>query len=357
MLPQLADWEKSRQRFEAWWQGKVVDRVLIQVTAPKKGRPEASAPKYRNVREKYLDTQYRISEFEYEFSRTHYAGDAFPCFTTSLGPGTLATYLGSEPEFTERTVWYHKCVQDIPGSQPPVYEEGNPYWQATLQLCRTGVRKLTGQALVGYPDLIENLDTLASLFGTEELLVALKDYPEEVHRFQKALVPLYLKYHQHLYEIIKDEHGGSCFSHFAVYGQGKVAKLQCDFSAMISPKMFEEFVAPYLAQQCRGLEHTVYHWDGPCALQHEKALLAIKELQAIQWTPGAGNPEIGDRVWWPMYKRVRQAGKSLLLFVGPAEAKALVEEFGPEGLNLVVSCQNEEEAEALVRQSLAWKKK
>jgi 5-methyltetrahydrofolate--homocysteine methyltransferase len=127
---------------------------------------------------------------------------------------------------------------------------------------------------------------------------------------------------------------------------------------MISPEMFEEFVAPYLAEQCRQLDHCVYHWDGPCALQHEGPLLAIKELEAIQWTPGAGQLGLGDRIWWPLYHRVRRAGKSLMLLgVSPAEAQALVEQFGPEGLDLVVSVNSEEEADALVRQSFHWRKR
>ena len=188
--------------------------------------------------------------------------------------------------------------------------------------------------------------------------MALVDYPDKVHEFQRAILPLYIEHHRRLYEIIKDEVGGSCFSAFHIYGKGRIAKLQCDFSAMISPQMFEEFVSPYLAEQCRQLDYTVYHWDGPCALQHEGPLLAIKELQAIQWTPGAGNPGIGDPVWWPMYHRVRAAGKSLMLLgVTADEAKALVEEFGPEGLDILVNVKSEEEADDLVRRSFTWSKR
>jgi len=358
VLESLPGWEKSRERFEAWWHGEVIDRPLLQVTAPRKDSPNEPAPTYSSQEEKWLDPDHRIRAFEWQMARTYHAGDAFPYLDTHIGPGTLSLYLGAVPEFHESTVWYGRYVTDVASANPSAFDEGNPYWQVSLKLAREGVKRLAGRALVSFPDLIENLDTISSLFGNRELLLALVDHPDKVHEFQRAVLPLYLEHHRRLYEIIKDEVGGSCFSAFRIYGKGRIAKLQCDFSAMISPRMFEEFVSPYLAEQCDQLDHTVYHWDGPCALQHEGPLLAIKELQAIQWTPGAGQPGTGDKMWWPIYHRVRKAGKSLMLLgVTPREARALVEEFGPEGLDLVVSVDSEEEADELVRQSFGWRKR
>ncbi|MCL6519852.1 MAG: hypothetical protein K6T99_08470 [Armatimonadetes bacterium] len=356
-LLELENWEKSRERFEAWWHGEVIDRPLLQVIAPKKDAPNEPVPTYSSQEEKWLDPDYRIRLFEWELSRTYFAGDAFPYLDTHIGPGTLSLYLGAKPVFTDRTVWYHKCIDDVTTTIVPTFNENNPYWQASLRIAQEGVKRLEGRALVSFPDLIENLDTIASLIGTRELLTALVDCPEKIHEFQRAILPLYIEYHKKLYEIIRDEIGGSCFSAFRIYGKGRIAKLQCDFSAMISTKMFEEFVAPYLCEQCRQLDHTVYHWDGPCALQHEGPLLAIKELEAIQWTPGAGQPGCGDPVWYTLYHRIRKAGKSLMLLgVTPSEAQALVEEFGPEGLDLVVFVPSQEEADELVRQSFKWRR-
>ena len=351
-----ADWDKSRERFEAWWHGDAIDRPLLQVIAPKKDAPSNPPPAYSTLEEKWLDIDYRIRLFEWEMARTYYAGDAFPSPNTSIGPGTLSLYLGAKPGLHEDTVWYGKCVTDIPSAKPPIFNEDNPYWQFSLEFAREGIRRLSGHALVSFPDLIENLDTVSSLFGNRELLLALVDHPDKVHEFQEAILQLYFEHYDRLYEIIKDEHGGSCFSAFHIYGKGKIAKLQCDFSAMISTGMFEEFVAPYLVEQCRKLDHTVYHWDGPGALQHEGPLLAINELQAIQWTPGAGQPGVGDRMWWPLYHRIRKAGKSLMLNgVTPTEAQALVENLGPEGLDLMVRISSVEEADELVKQSFHWR--
>ena len=45
-----------------------------------------------------------------------------------------------------------------------------------------------------------------------------------------------------LYAKVRDADGGNAFSAFRIWGPGKTAKVQCDFSCMISPRMFRQFV-------------------------------------------------------------------------------------------------------------------
>ncbi|MGB9620787.1 MAG: hypothetical protein ACPL7K_10265, partial [Armatimonadota bacterium] len=316
-----ADWDQSKKRFEAWWHGECADRVLLQVIAPKTpNTPPTSQdgndgaalqegpPVARTIEEQWLDAGYRIASSEYRIARTYYGGDAFPYLDTHIGPGTMSLYLGSTPTFAPDTVWYNPCIEDITTASVPQFDDANRYWQATLKLVTRGVEHFKGRALVSFPDLIEGLDTIASLVGTDRLLMYLADAPQHVHRFQDALVDRYFDYYDRLYEIVKEEDGGSCFSAFQTYGPGRVAKVQCDFSAMISPAMFEEFVVPYLARQCARLDYSVYHLDGPCCLQHVDLLCSIKELKAIQWTPGAGQPAACDERYIPLYRKIRQAG-------------------------------------------------
>ena len=352
------DWDQSKKRFEAWWHGECADRVLLQVLAPRKDPPDLPPPPPpRDMDEYWLNAEYKINLFEYVMSHTYYGGDAFAYMDTHIGPGTMSLYLGSRPEMDERTVWYHKCIDDITTAEVPIYDENNRYWRFSKELARKGVERLKGRALVSFPDLIEGLDTISSLVGNDELLFYLIDAPEHVHRFQKPLVDLYFKYYDQLYEIIKDEDGGSCYSAFQTWGPGKTAKVQCDFSAMIGPKMYEEFVVPYLAQQCARLDYSVFHLDGPCCVQHLDLLLGIKELNAIQWTPTAGTAPPTDPIYLPMYKKIRAAGKSLMIRGGTAEqAKNLVEELGPEGLDILIGAGSQDDADEIVRQSFSWTK-
>ena len=94
---------------------------------------------------------------------------------------------------------------------------------------------------------------------------------------------------------------------------GKYYIVSCDFSCMISPQMFEEFIMPILVEECRFLERSIYHLDGPGALKHLDMILSIPELDAAQWVPGAGNE--GYARWVEVYQRssglAKDAGTSM----------------------------------------------
>jgi len=102
--------------------------------------------------------------------------------------------------------------------------------------------------------------------------------------------------------------------------------IQCDFSAMISPKMFERLVIPFIEEQCEKLDHIIYHWDGPGEIPHLDLLLAVKKLHGIQWVPGAGNPQPEDEKWFPLYERIQKAGKRLVLNCSSVGSKEMGEE-------------------------------
>jgi 5-methyltetrahydrofolate--homocysteine methyltransferase len=152
-----------------------------------------------------------------------------------------------------------------------------------------------------------------------------------------------------MYEIVKGDNGSSSYTAFAIWGPGKTAKIQCDFSAIMSPKQFREFVQPSLKKQCQKLDYTLYHLDGPDAIKHLDALMEIEELDALQWTPGA------DERWYPIYDRVKKANKSLWISLenGGLEdwikkSDKLVRRYGSDGLYLLFPIMEEEEALRLI---------
>ena len=69
-----------------------------------------------------------------------------------------------------------------------------------------------------------------------------------------------------------EEYGG-IFS--ACWGPGRTFPLQCDFSIMISPEHFREFVKPELTFFANWSDRTKYHLDGEGALRHLPAVLVV----------------------------------------------------------------------------------
>ena len=186
----------------------------------------------------------------------------------------------------------------------------NFYWNFTLRLAQEQLRLGAGKFLTSFPDLIEGLDTLAAMRGTEALLYDLLERPDWVHDSLGRITESYFECYDALYSLIHDERGGS---HFWCWAPGRLARLQRDFSAMISPAMFQEFMVPVLAAMTERLDFSIYHWDGPGAIPHLPHLLGLSRLDMIQWTPGAGALPVWDRRWWPLYHRIIEAGKRVLL--------------------------------------------
>ena len=59
------------------------------------------------------------------------------------------------------------------------------------------------------------------------------------------------------------------------------------------------------------MDRTVYHLDGPGELNHIDALLAVEELDAIQWIQGEGNPS--SDYYIDLYQKILSAGKQVQL--------------------------------------------
>jgi hypothetical protein len=132
-----------------------------------------------------------------------------------------------------------------------------------------------------------------------------------------------------LYDLMRDEVGGSMFWTWA---PGRLAKLQCDCSAMFSPALFKEFMVPVLVEMTERLSYSLYHWDGPGAIAHHDLLLSIPRLNMLQWTPGSGVEPPMHRRWWPLYHKTVEGGKKLFIHAEgeftPEKLAPLKREFG-----------------------------
>jgi len=267
--------------------------------------------------------------------RTEYLGEAIPTVSPDLAPNCLALYLGCKGVEMPGTVWCAPCM-DSPEAARFEYDPDNFYWRFSQRLGAEQVRLGRGRFMLQFPDLIEGLDTLAAMRGSEALLVALIERPEWVHACLRRITDLYFRYYDMLYDTMRDEVGGSIYW---LWGPGRTATFQCDFSAMISPDMFGEFMVPVLREMTERVSYPLYHWDGPGALPHHDHLLSLPKLACIQWTSGSGAEPAGDRRWWPLYHKTIEAGKKVHIGISSREELAgLKREFGPKLKQFAIIC-------------------
>lgn len=348
MLKWKPDWPAAKANLTRWWNGQGLAVCLL--VGRKQARDGlAPPPPQPDIRLQWIDVDYRLRKDEYQLACTDFLLEAFPFLDTKMGPGSLGTFLGATPHFAETTVWYEPCIADPEGFEPIRFDPRGEWYLRHMALIEAAVARADGRYLVGIPDLIEGLDTLAALRGSQMLLADLLDRPAWVHRRLEEINEAYFAAFDPMHERVKDADGGNAFAAFHIWGPGKTAKVQCDFCCMISPAMFREFVSPYLSAQCDRLDYSLYHLDGPGAVRHLDALLEIRSLNAIQWVPGAGHPTGGNACWYDLYRRIRAGGKAVQAFnVKADEVRPLIEAVGPSGLFISTRCHGPAEADRLI---------
>jgi hypothetical protein len=332
------DWPAAKAAYLRWWRG---EGMVLHLTAsdPAPRAPIPAPPPAANIDAAWLDPVFRCSQDEAWLSRRHFLAESFPYFDTQIGPGTLSTFIGARPEFADGTVWYWPYIDDPETCGPVRFSPENNHWlDAHLALVDEGLRRSAGRYLVGIPDMIENLDTLASLRGDTPLLYDLVERPNWVYQKLGEINQAYFQAFDLFYQRVKDEDGGNAFSAFRIWGPGRTAKVQCDISASISPKMFRRFVQPWLQEQVHWLDFSLYHLDGTTCLQHVDALLEIDGLNAIEWTPQAGRPGGGSSEWYPLYRRIKAGGKGVqVIGVEDDEVIPLLDAIGPQGTYIMTN--------------------
>lgn len=329
------DWEATQQAFIRWWAGQGM-MLWLEAELPEPRYPADEPPIPSNPEAFWNDLDYRIARHAAHLARTAFLGESFPYFDTVFGPGSLGILLGSEPGFAMDTVWYNPCIPDPDSYGPIRFNPNNNRWLDVHQnLIAAGLKQAQGQYPVCLPDLIENLDVLAALRGDTPLLFDLVERPAWVSNRLAEINESYFQVFDRFYAQIKFA-GGNVFTAFNLWGPGKTAKVQCDISASISPRMFRRFVVPHLETQCRWLDFAMYHLDGTTCLQHLDALLEIDALKAIEYTPQAGRPQGGSPEWYGLYRRIRSANKSVqAVGLEPDTILPLVDAVGPQGLFII----------------------
>ena len=370
--------EAAKEKFRNYWAHKNTGRPLMCVIAR---RPEVeqysdgtpveggyldqicqgkyyNMPeelKWKDMDDKYQDPQRIVDRYRY-FCQTHaFLGESFPNLNIDFGPGSLASYLGSEIGFKEDTVWFNKCLDSWDGVPKLTFDPENKWFKKHLQLAKDCQALAGDDFYVDMPDLMENIDVLASLRGAQDILFDLLDEPEMIGERIQEVTDIYYEYYDRFYDVIKDEEGGNAYTVFQIWGPGRTVKLQCDFSAMMSPEDFRKYIQPSLRSQSKNVDHVLYHLDGPAAIKHMDALMEIEGIDALQWTSGDAGPDGTLPDWDVIYDKAIAAGKSIWVKVYSGEFEdwirnvdRIVNKYGSHSLFLLFPEMSMEQAAYLL---------
>jgi hypothetical protein len=311
------DLYEARENLKAWWDHDIRNRPVISYSYV---RPEVVKyiPEDPWFLAKNFDSiEGHIKIFEEYSKQFVYGGERIPTLQLNYGPGIMASVLGVKPEFYKKTVWFQA---DIPLNEiVSVLEDiklnqNNKWYERLVKVTKYAAEHSKGNYAVAMTDIGGVLDVLSSLIGAQKLIIAMKQNPGIIDTCRDIILDKMLILHDDLQKII-DSYDLGCTAWMGIWCPKHWYPIQCDFSAMMSPKLFKRFVLPDIKRQAQHLDYSIYHLDGPNELPHLDDFLSIPELTGIQWVPGItpGIPQNGDDMWIPLYKKIQQAGKNLVL--------------------------------------------
>jgi len=355
------DFDSVLERFEAWWQGAVLDRPPVGIYLPKPlslCRPWPVA-RHSSIRERWLDAAYVAECTLARLENTIFAADSLPVAYPNLGPEVFSAFYGCEMEYGESTAWSKPILKDWSGASVGslTLDPSNFYYQKLLEMTDALLEKACGRFIVGYTDLHGGGDAIAAFRDPQELLLDTIEHPEEIKSLCDRITGDFLRLYDFFYDKLTAA-GMPSTTWCPVIGNGRVHIPSNDFSCMISEESFVDLFIPGIIRECRHMDRCLYHLDGPQALRFLDLLLDIPEIQAIQWVPGAGHDRWTDSI--DVYRRIQNRGKSLQIHSVPVgELPILFESLHPEGVwvSNIAGIHSQEEADAALRLISAWTRK
>ncbi len=352
-LTTKGDYRQCMDRVEAWWARQIIDRppVTIFVRPDRPAREIASH--HTSLQQQWLDAEFAVDRAEAAAEAGVWLAENFPRYMPNLGPEVCANAYGAELEFSEGTSWSIPCVgniRDVLKMQPDLEA---PHWKTIRRMTELSLQRGAGRWITGVADLHTNGDLLASLRDPEMLALDYADDFEGVRAACRHVTPHAKVFFDDLYGRIAAA-GQPCSTWGTAIARGTMYYVSCDFICMISPRMFAETILPSIEWEVNQLEHSIFHLDGPGALQHLDALLEIDKLDAIQWVYGAGAGTASD--WIDLYRRVQSAGKGVeVAAIDADDARAVMEGIAPEGAWLAVGgSYSMDEAESFLAEAERW---
>jgi len=339
--------DKTKENYRAFWAN---EGACFYVTALKR---KFDLPQADSLEQKWLDGEFIVKNLNTVTENTYFGGDAFPSSFVNLGPGVMSTFLENPYKLAHDTVWFDvdPMIKFMDGSLPTlVYNKDNETYKQVYELTKYTLKNSAKDILVGMTDLGGGLDILASLRGSENLLYDLYDYPEQIHSLMREIDTAWELYFEDFASLLMEKQDGMA-TWMPIWNDRRWYALQCDFCAMISPESFCEFVLPCLTREAEFLDNAVYHLDGPGELCHLDYILDIEKINAIQWTSGAGNADVGSAEWFDLYKKIQSKNKGLVLLdVQPEYVINIFENLSHKGLYVKCECKTYEDAVSLEKQ-------
>ena len=348
------DFLECMNRIYAWYEGEIVDRPPVRFSAHNEEYDviDDSKNRWLTLKDRWMDTAYQVDSYIESIQNKRFLGETFPIFWPNLGPNVYAAFYGSQMTFGEVTTWIEHYVDDYCKVDEMSFDHENIYFRKLKEMTEYALGKCDGEFLVGYTDLHPGIDCIDAWRGTESFCMDMFLDKDNLMRLIELSMQDFATIYNHFDKVLKDA-GQLSVTWMGIPSFGKMHIPSCDFSAMISAESFKEYELPILKEEVQMMTHNIFHLDGKDVARHVDNILAIDEIQAIQWVQGVGD-DLPIMQWIPFIKKIQDAGKSVIVDIQVSELEDFIGKMSPKGIFLCISTNDYKQQELILSRLEEW---
>jgi len=236
--------------------------------------------------------------------------DAFWTAEPFTGIPWMEAILGCEICAGEESFISKPWLKDLREVDTIQLDPKNPWFQKYLEFTEKLVALSHGRFPVGMPIMRGPSDMVGALMGQTEMVYALTDEPKRMKQFFLKVTDIFLQVQEAQTNRIPPFFGGSALGFYHVWCPGLSIWYQDDLSALLSPGMFREFLAPTSRKICEGFPYTAVHLH-PASFFMLDEILSNNALKAVEVNKDVGGPTVEEML--PELKKILDK-KSLILW-------------------------------------------
>ncbi|MAG35297.1 MAG: hypothetical protein CL878_03485 [Dehalococcoidia bacterium] len=236
-------------------------------------------------------------------------------------------------------VWAEPCLDDLHDLSRLQTASESPWLTLLGEWTRLLAKRAEGRYPASPPLLRGPIDIAAAAVGDERLCWAMIDEPDTFRQLLAACTDVFLVSAQTWSAAKPLFHGGSCI--YDVWAPGTTIRTQADNAALLSPRLYREFLLPCDERICAAFDYPLIHTHSAVLHIMVDAIVDLPALRGVQVSLDyPGGPSLVDLL--PLLRQLNECKP--LVITGPVtqeELDTLLASLSPRGLCLEVKLRED----------------
>ena len=211
----------------------------------------------------------------------------------------------------------------------------NPWLNKLLEITHLLVERAEERYPVCQPLLRGPIDIASAVLGDERVCWAMADEPAQFKELLEVCTDVFITVARAWSDASPPFQSGYC--EYGIWAPGTVVRLQADNAALLSPRMYQDFLLPCDERICAAFDYPLIHTHSGGLCIMADALLELERISAIQVSLDyPAGPSVAALL--PIFQKINRE-KPLIITGGLTEEELnlLLSNLSPRGLCLQVS--------------------